>query len=203
MEINSRNNNTPKLYAIYLLNLTTNVRVWKALNSELEGANMNMIKKVLLASSNNGEDCQLCISGENHNAACSKVQTMIQSQNLNESQKNAVLSCVSMRECHHSDTVKLIWGPPGTGKTKTVASLLFSLLKLKTRTLACAPTNTAVLEVAARLQNLVKKHDTDTYGYGDIVIFGNRSRMKVDSYWCLKDIFLDYRARSLKAISFV
>ncbi|CAJ2640607.1 unnamed protein product [Trifolium pratense] len=197
MEINSRSNNTPKLYAIYLLNLTTNVRVWKALNSELEGANMNMIKKVLLASSNNGEDCQLCISGENHNAACSKVQTMIQSQNLNESQKNAVLSCVSMRECHHSDTVKLIWGPPGTGKTKTVASLLFSLLKLKTRTLACAPTNTAVMEVAARLQNLVKKHDTDTYGYGDIVIFGNRSRMKVDSYWCLKDIFLDYRASNL------
>jgi senataxin len=38
------------------------------------------------------------------------------------------------------------------------------LLKLKTRTLTCAPTNTAVLEVATRLQNLVKKHDTDTYG---------------------------------------
>jgi senataxin len=52
MEINSRNNNTPKLYAIYLLNLTTNIRVWKALNIELEGANMNMIKKVLQASSN-------------------------------------------------------------------------------------------------------------------------------------------------------
>jgi hypothetical protein len=34
------------------LNLTTNIRVWKALNSELEGANMNMIKKVLQASSN-------------------------------------------------------------------------------------------------------------------------------------------------------
>jgi senataxin len=52
MEINSRNNSTPKLYAIYLLNLTTNIRVWKALNIELEGANMNMIKKVLQASSN-------------------------------------------------------------------------------------------------------------------------------------------------------
>lgn len=125
---------------------------------------------------------------------------MIQSENLNESQKDAVLSCVSMRECHHSDTIKLIWGPPGTGKTKTVASLLFSLLKFKARTLTCAPTNTAVLEVAARLQNLVEKsleHDVDTYGFGDIVIFGNRSRMKVDSYRCLQDIFLDYRASNL------
>lgn len=55
MEINSnylRSNNAPKLYAIYLLNLTTNIRVWKALNSELEGANMNMIKKMLKADSN-------------------------------------------------------------------------------------------------------------------------------------------------------
>ncbi|GAU44107.1 hypothetical protein TSUD_123940 [Trifolium subterraneum] len=55
MEINSsylRSNSTPKLYAIHLLNLTTNIRVWKGLNSELEGANMNMIKKVLQASSN-------------------------------------------------------------------------------------------------------------------------------------------------------
>jgi senataxin len=54
MENNSSylSNNTPKLYAVSLLNLTTNIRVWKALNSELEGANMNMIKKVLQASSN-------------------------------------------------------------------------------------------------------------------------------------------------------
>jgi replication-associated recombination protein RarA len=51
-----------------------------------------------------------------------------------------------MINCHHSN-VKLIWGPPGTGKTKTVACLLFSLLKLKTRTLTCAPTNTAVLQL--------------------------------------------------------
>ncbi|XP_058749127.1 uncharacterized protein LOC131622094 [Vicia villosa] len=203
MEINSnylRSNNEPKLYATYLLNLTTNIRVWKALNSELEGANTDMIKKVLQANSNNGENCQLCISGENHIAACSRIQTMIQSQDLNESQKDAVLSCVSMSECHHSETIKLIWGPPGTGKTKTVASLLFSLLKFKTRTLTCAPTNTAVLEVAARLQNLVKKsleHSTETYGFGDIVIFGNRSRMKVDDYRYLQDIFLDYRASNL------
>ena len=84
---------------------------------------------------------------------------------------------------HHNDTIKLIWGPPGTGKTKT---------------LACAPTNTAVLEVAARLQNLVKESlECDTFGIRDIVVFGNRSRMKVDSYWCLHDVFLDFRVDNL------
>lgn len=146
----------------------------------------------------NGENCQLCFSGENHSVACSSVQNIIRSQNLNQSQKEAVVSCVTSRECHHNDTIKLIWGPPGTGKTKTVASLLFSLLKLKTRTLACAPTNTAVLEVAARLQNLVKESlECDTFGIRDIVVFGNRSRMKVDSYWCLHDVFLDFRVDNL------
>lgn len=148
----------------------------------------------------NGENCQLCFSGENQIAASSRVQGIVQSQNLNESQKDAVLSCVAVRECHHNETVKLIWGPPGTGKTKTVASLLFSLLKLKTRTLTCAPTNTAVLEVAARLQNLVKEsleHDIHTYGFGDIVVFGNKSRMKVGCYQGLQAVFLDHRVDEL------
>lgn len=46
-----RSNNAQKLYAVYLLNMTTYVRIWKALNSDLEGANMNMIEKVLHANS--------------------------------------------------------------------------------------------------------------------------------------------------------
>ena len=69
---------------------------------------------------------------------------------MNEFQKDAVLSCVTAKECHHNDTTKLIWGPRGLA----MASLLFSLLKLQARTLTCAPPNNAVLEVAARLQNL-------------------------------------------------
>ena len=147
--------------------------------------------------SQNGETCQICFSGENDSATCSSVKNIILSQNLDESQKDTVLNCVTSRECHHNDTVKLIWGPPGTGKTKTVASLLFSLLELKVRTLTCAPTNTAVLEVAARLHNLVKESLEYDIGFGDIVVFGNKSRMKVDCYRGLSDVFLDYRVDNL------
>ncbi|KAK8468674.1 hypothetical protein PHAVU_006G085200 [Phaseolus vulgaris] len=193
----SSSNNAPKLYAFCLLNLTTNVRIWKALNSQLEGSSLSMMKKVLQADSKNGETCQICFSGENDSATCSSVKNIILSQNLNESQKDAVLNCVTSRECHHNDAVKLIWGPPGTGKTKTVASLLFSLLELKVRTLTCAPTNTAVLEVAARLHNLVKESLEYDIGFGDIVVFGNKSRMKVDCYRGLSDVFLDYRVDNL------
>jgi len=44
-------NDAPKLYAFCLLNLTTNVRIWKALNSQLEGSSLSMMKKVLQADS--------------------------------------------------------------------------------------------------------------------------------------------------------
>jgi len=131
------------------------------------------------------------------NSQSSFVKDVIRSQDLNESQQEAVSSCVSMMNCSHAN-VKLIWGPPGTGKTKTVACLLFSLLKLQTRTLTCAPTNTAVLQVATRLHSLVMDSlEHDTYGLGDIVLFGNGKRMKVDSYPGLGDIFLDYRVKNL------
>jgi replication-associated recombination protein RarA len=38
---------------------------------------------------------------------------------LNESQTEAVLACLHKIHCNHKAAVELIWGPPGTGKTKT------------------------------------------------------------------------------------
>ena len=78
------------------------------------------------------------------------------------------------RECNHQNTVKLIWGPPGTGKTKTVGVLLFSLLRMKCKTLTCAPTNTTVWEVTQRLlKNVTESLEYDAYGLGDVILFGN------------------------------
>ena len=108
------------------------------------------------------------------------------------------MRCIATRECDHRNTVKLIWGPPGTGKTKTVASLLFALLGLKCRTLGCAPTNIAVLGVTARFMSLVMNDlQYDTYGLGDIVLFGNRKRMKIDDHEDLFHVFLNFRVSCL------
>ncbi|CAJ2652924.1 unnamed protein product [Trifolium pratense] len=190
-------NNELKLYAVFLINLTTNVRISDALNSRSEGEHLNIIKTVLGPHLTSGENCQNCLSEENSQASFIKEDSIIRSQKLNESQLDAVLSGVDMMNCDHAD-MKLIWGPPGTGKTKTVACLLFSLLKLKTRTLTCAPTNTAVLQVAIRLHKLVMDSlELVTYGLGDIVLFGNGKRMKVDCYPGLEDVFLDYRVQNL------
>lgn len=41
------NNNQQKLYAVYLINMTTNIRISNALNSRPEGEHLNIIKSVL------------------------------------------------------------------------------------------------------------------------------------------------------------
>ncbi|KAF5480087.1 hypothetical protein F2P56_000857 [Juglans regia] len=186
----ARKNKRETLFAVYLMNMVTNVRIWKALHSDLEGENTNIIKQVLQAANSADENCTTCFS----KGKCSSVPSCI-ADNLNDSQKAAVLSCVHMRDCYHQNTVKLIWGPPGTGKTKTVAFLLLALLKMKCRTLTCAPTNIAVVEVATRLRSLVGETlEYGTYGLGDIVLLGNRKRMKIDDHNDLLDVFLEHRA---------
>ncbi|XP_030969310.1 helicase sen1-like isoform X3 [Quercus lobata] len=185
-------------YAICLINMTTNIRIWRALNSQLEGKNLDIIGKVLQPNSAVAKICTSCNSENNCSTTYADVRSRICSSDLNDSQKAAVLSCLETRKCNHQNTVKLIWGPPGTGKTKTVGSLLFCLLRMKCRTLTCAPTNTAVLEVTQRLlKNVTDSPEYDTYGLGDILLFGNGERMKIGDRHDLLDVFLDNRVTIL------
>ncbi|KAH7851793.1 hypothetical protein Vadar_016547 [Vaccinium darrowii] len=186
------------LFVVYLTNMITNLRIWVALKSELEGDNMNIIKRVLQPDSTIEESCTKCLSEESNRGVLSIVKNALSSCKLDNSQQDAVLSCVATRQCRHQNTVKLIWGPPGTGKTRTVASLLFILWRIKCRTLTCAPTNVAVLGVTSRLMSLVSRElKYDTYGLGDIVLFGNGERMKIDDHEDLFDVFLDHRVYAL------
>ncbi|KAJ8770572.1 hypothetical protein K2173_018063 [Erythroxylum novogranatense] len=187
------------LFVVFLTNLTTNIRIWRSLNSELEGGNMKIITRVLQGDPNGAEHCSYCSLESNRLAASNQLQSIKGSSDLNLSQREAIISCLCMRQCLHQNSVKLIWGPPGTGKTKTVGLLLLSLLKLKCRTLTCAPTNIAVLAVTSRLLGLFKESmKNDTYGVGDIVLFGNGERMKIDENDNLLDVFLDNRVDVLR-----
>jgi senataxin len=117
--------------------------------------------------------------------------------NLNVSQVNAVADCVSSMD-DHSSSIKPLWGPPGTGKTKTISTILWAMLMKGRKTLACVPTNTAVLEVAARIVKFVgKPADGSLCFLNDIILFGNRNNMKMDDDSDLSSVFLDSRAERL------
>ncbi|XP_058787781.1 uncharacterized protein LOC131662104 [Vicia villosa] len=185
-------------FGVYLCNITTFIRIWNVLNSDPDGPSIHIIKQLLQPNSGVGENCAQCFSSEKHSIDTSRLGAVIRSFDLNDAQEEGVLSCIAARECSHKNTVKLIWGPPGTGKTKTASSLLFSLLKRRCKTLTCAPTNVAVLELTSRFLRIITKSlDYLTYGLGDIVLFGNRKRMRIDNLDDLLDIFLDYRVSIL------
>ncbi|KAJ0464272.1 putative P-loop containing nucleoside triphosphate hydrolase, DNA2/NAM7 helicase, helicase [Helianthus annuus] len=187
------------LFAVNLMNLTTNTRIWQALHSSLDGIkNMKMINKVLQTDSMSKERCSICSIEDTKKSDTLNLQEAMCNSNLNSSQETAVWSCITARECHHQESVNLIWGPPGTGKTKTVGCLLFALWKMKCCTLTCAPTNNAVLEVSKRFMSLVTGSlEYDTYGLGDIVVFGNGKRMKIDGFQELSQVFLENRVSVL------
>ncbi|KAJ6351132.1 hypothetical protein OIU78_007125 [Salix suchowensis] len=184
------------LTVISLTSLTTSKRIWKAIHMF---RNLNVINKILCIDSVVEGNCN----------QCSKWERVIYDENvanlsskLNESQTNAVLACLLKKQCNHKSAVEIIWGPPGTGKTKTVSMLVFSLIKMKCRTLICAPTNVAIAEVASRVLKLVtESHEADSgtdslfYSAGDILLFGNKDRLNVDSE--IQEVYLDYRVNRL------
>ncbi|XP_047333629.1 uncharacterized protein LOC124937410 [Impatiens glandulifera] len=195
MKKNDKNN----LYVVHLTNLVTNERIWTSLNSSSNvEMNMNIIKNVLNVDPNSDHCDSCCTVEENQSQPLTFARLLIGSYELDDSQKAAILECIARKECTHRNTVKLIWGPPGTGKTKTVASLLYVLLRMKCRTLTCAPTNIAVVGVTSRLMGLFRNRlKLDTYGLGDIVLFGNEERMKIEYHEELHDVFLDFRVSIL------
>ncbi|RVW37185.1 putative helicase MAGATAMA 3 [Vitis vinifera] len=140
------------LFAVFLINMITNNRIWAALNIGPDLGNKSIIQKVLQPDSLAGEECALCSSD-------------------------------SVSNSEPMNSIKQIWGPPGTGKTKTVATLLFALYRMKCRTVTCAPTNIAVLTVTERLVGLVRdSNEYGTYGLGDILLLGMHS---LESMICL------------------
>ncbi|XP_076897944.1 uncharacterized protein LOC143551376 [Bidens hawaiensis] len=184
------------MFAIFLMNITTNKRIWSSLHMH---RSTNIIKEVLYSDSMVNKGCNICTSDSNFSQTFNSHLL----NRLNPSQVEAVRVALRKTECCHGSFVELIWGPPGTGKTTTVSVLLFILLKMNRRTLSCAPTNVATVQVASRVLNLVKELSSTTtasrnffYCVGDVLLFGNKQRLKVGTE--IEEIYLENRANKLR-----
>ncbi|CAB4262688.1 unnamed protein product [Prunus armeniaca] len=180
------------LFLVFLVNLIPNGRIWKALRMS---GNQKIIKEVLCTNSMAQKNNYLC--SEPIDDSLDKWLVESSSSGLNESQTGAVLACLEMLHCDSKSTVQLIWGPPGTGKTKTTATLLFTLLQMNCRTVICAPTNVAITEVASRFLEIVTKAESKSLfcSLGEVLLFGNKERLKVGAH--IEDIYLNYRVKKL------
>ncbi|WOH07546.1 hypothetical protein DCAR_0726978 [Daucus carota subsp. sativus] len=174
------------LCAVFVTNVTTNNRIWKELSLS---QNFDVIKETLGSNSKVPEGCKMCSSRMKETIE----EGLYLPSNLNKSQIEAVLECISTIQCDHNSSVKLVWGPPGTGKTGTLSVMLRSLLQLKCRTLICCPTNVAISEVASRVMKLVKDDGTSLCSLGDILLYGN-----IDpNAYVIEEICLNHRVERL------
>ncbi|PWA49328.1 uvrD-like Helicase, ATP-binding domain, P-loop containing nucleoside triphosphate hydrolase [Artemisia annua] len=181
------------MFAVFVINITTHRRICNSLHIH---RNLNIIKEVLYSHSRVKENCNICSVGYDNKRYDQHLLV-----NLNESQRTAIMVALCKTQCCHGSSVEQIWGPPGTGKTMTVSVLLFILLQMNHRTLACAPTNVAVVQLASRLLSFVRESSKITTAsgdyfcpVGDLVLFGTeRLNFSTD----IEEIFLEHRVKRL------
>ncbi|EKF30646.1 hypothetical protein MOQ_005544 [Trypanosoma cruzi marinkellei] len=97
----------------------------------------------------------------------------------------------------------IIEGPPGTGKTQTIAALTLNLLHYLPRTarrvLVCAPSNCAVDEVLLRLRGTAKR--VPQLGDLQLLRVGVRDSVDREVLEALPPLFFDDRVRALADVS--
>ncbi|XP_047306375.1 uncharacterized protein LOC124909776 [Impatiens glandulifera] len=184
------------LYMVFLINVLTEKRVWHSLHS---CSNAEIIKKVIETDDSEAlEDCRYCDPMNSLQLSAMWNDSLL--SQLNKSQRDAVMSSLIRTNCSHKPSIDLIWGPPGTGKTKTISLLLFKLLSMQCSTLVCTPTNVAIKEIASRTLKLVKQDSFDDaflLPLGDLLLLGNNNRLKARDDLELKEIYLDFRVEQL------
>lgn len=135
------------------------------------------------------EECSVCPSQSDF---CNENLGRCVLTDLDKCQAKTVITCLRKICCKHRPVVELVWGPPGTGKTKTTSMMLLNLLRVKCRTVVCAPTNVAVVEVASRVVQLMRGPDS----LRQVLLFGNKGLLKVDDS-DVEEIYLEYRVQSI------
>ncbi len=138
------NNEETQLFkAYYLGSLTSSLREYKAiLNLELSNFTGILYSK------------ELFIEKENKFGLTTKSRLFIDNikkhKIFNSSQTEAIIKASEMKK----KDILLIQGPPGTGKTHTILGLIsLFLLNNDGKILICAPSNTAIDEISARIVN--------------------------------------------------
>ncbi|GJV06799.1 UvrD-like helicase, ATP-binding domain, P-loop containing nucleoside triphosphate hydrolase [Tanacetum coccineum] len=184
------------MLAVFLMNVTSQKRIWNSLHVH---RNLDIIKEVIHSDFKVKENCNICSFGYD-NILSPKFDPRLLF-NLNGSQKTAVKEALCKTQCCHTSSVEQIWGPPGTGKAFSV--LLFILLQMKQRTLVCAPTNVAILQLASRMLSLVRESSKTTItsgddsfcSVGDLLLFGTKERLEVSTD--IEEIHLEHRVKRI------
>uniref|UniRef100_A0A0E0J507 DNA2/NAM7 helicase-like C-terminal domain-containing protein n=1 Tax=Oryza nivara TaxID=4536 RepID=A0A0E0J507_ORYNI len=119
-------------YICFLTNIMDNLNISKAMVTMSSGR-CGIINSIIRRNEKCKKTCacaELCAFGIEDSSYLDK---------YNEEQQCAMTCIMSKVGCHHSHSVDLVWGPPGTGKTRLAAGLAICMLNLRLRILVCVP----------------------------------------------------------------
>lgn len=120
------------------------------------------------------------------------------SNKLSESQTKVVLGSVCSIRCDDEPLVKLVWGPPGTGKTHTLSALVLALSGMECKTIICATSIHSIMASARYFLKFVKRLSEESVdrlplcSLNNIVFYGDENRVKADPD--IEEIMLSSRA---------
>uniref|UniRef100_A0A0E0MHQ1 DNA2/NAM7 helicase-like C-terminal domain-containing protein n=1 Tax=Oryza punctata TaxID=4537 RepID=A0A0E0MHQ1_ORYPU len=123
---------------------------------------INILKAIVLMSSG---DFDIINSIPRHNEKYKKTCACTEScalgigdsthlNNYNEEQLSAMTCIISKLSCCHNNSIELVWGSPGTGKTQLAAGLVISLLNSGFKMLVCVPMERDILIFLKNLQKV-------------------------------------------------
>lgn len=103
-------------------------------------------------------------------------KTIIYEEEFNDKQKIATYIALNNK-------ISFIWGPPGTGKTKTLGTIAYNLIKNKKRVLFTSNTNRAVdnglLAVIKQYTNRGEEFAEDITRYGQTALIGSKELSQI------------------------
>lgn len=109
-------------------------------------------------------------------------------RNLSGHQRIIASSVARAFQCKHSNIVKLLWGPPGSGKTLVITKVLRYLQHLSMRILICVPSEDHVLSLLMLLEE-------SEYKFNDHLVLDNLEGREITEKvreTCLQDRSQDF-----------
>lgn len=123
--------------------------------------------------------------------------SVVGSANLNEKQRDAVRRAIG-------STVSYVWGPPGTGKTRTVGHVIASLLAQPGRVAALAPTNVATDTLLLAAAGVPAETMREAIATGLVVRLGESSpeirRQRLHLDWAFECTARESKSQLVEAI---
>lgn len=114
---------------------------------------------------------EICFNSDQPESTTIDDKLKYSNDNLNPSQKDAVMFSLAQRD------LAIIHGPPGTGKTTTIAEVITQLVYRKQKVLACAPSNVAIDNILEKLSTITISRTNEKKHSMRIVRIGHPARI--------------------------